>query len=984
MSDSESSKKKKPGKSNLNEDKQNKNSEKERPKKIIKSIREKEYINNEKIEINSYDEKKNEQSKDSFDIFIKKERFKVNKYSKLQKILEKNYVLNDYKKSKNFKKFEYNTEKKEISKSAETPTNKNKYNRKRENFYYYEKDEKNRKEKNNMNDHLVEYRTQEKENKNNYNRKNNKLNKNKIFENKPNDISEDIKNNKKLKNNFFYENKNILANIKIKGNEKKYKIKLNIIYIIYFHYIILNAIFFSQFIKCSNRKIELSSSFINLKVIGNGGMNLYSFLCSERPNLVSINNIIYLTNSEDNNYYEFNNLPNVINNITLTWNRPVSTTSNLFSYCTTIIEIDLSHFDTSHVNNMYQMFFRCIKLISLKLSNLNTSSVTTMRSMFDGCSSLISLDLSHFDTSQVNNMYQMFLGCSNLISLNLSNLNLLSVTSMEYMFDCCDNLEHVNLINAKINPDLISSSTSIFSKPPSNLFICSENEDWAKIFNLSDKQYVNCLNNIFYFNINEDEPIIKCYKKNIESDNPCQMCGNNYFNNSGIINNKYMNCFIEDIQDIINNLINQLNIFQIDNGEDEINIIQNSSIIISSTKNQKKNENENIITIDLCKCENMLKNEYNISLDDYLYILLIILEKEEGMKIPKIEYEIYYPFYENNTLTKLDLNICKGQKIEISIPVTINDILDKYNPKSGYYNDICYKTTSDSGTDISLKDRRNEFVENNMTLCEEKCDLINYNYTNEKVKCSCEIKTNISPNIDYKFNKNEFFKSFTDIKNIANINVIKCYKIVLNFKNLIRNYGFYIIASIMLLYIITIFIFISISYKKVKNNLFNISKILNKIEPIKNHPIIKGNKKFIEKKIKNNKKGKNIKLKNRDNSANRINIHKINSNKSFENNLKQMKKKINGIKDCEYNSLEYEEAFKSDKRNYFQYYISLLKYNHPFIYSFCTSSDYNSRIIKIFLFFFSFSSDLTINALFFNDDTMHKLYKDRGKFDLLF
>ena len=83
----------------------------------------------------------------------------------------------------------------------------------------------------------------------------------------------------------------------------------------------------------------------------------------------------------------------------------------------------------------------------------------------------------------------------------------------------------------------------------------------------------------------------------------------------------------------------------------------------------------------------------------------------------------------------------------------------------------------------------------------------------------------------------------------------------------------------MLLYIITIFIFISISYKKVKNNLFNISKILNKIEPIKNHPIIKGNKKFIEKKIKNNKKGKNIKLKNRDNSANRINIHKINSNK---------------------------------------------------------------------------------------------------------
>jgi len=89
-------------------------------------------------------------------------------------------------------------------------------------------------------------------------------------------------------------------------------------------------------------------------------------------------------------------------------------------------------------------------------------------------------------------------------------------------------------------------------------------------------------------------------------------------------------------------------------------------------------------------------------------------------------------------------------------------------------------------------------------------------------------------------------------------------------------------------------------------------------------------------------------------------------------------------KDFEINSLEYEEAFKFDKRTYFQYYISLLKYNHPIMFSIGIYNDYNSRIIKIFLFFFSLSSDLTINALFFNDDTMHKIYKDRGKFDFLF
>ena len=84
------------------------------------------------------------------------------------------------------------------------------------------------------------------------------------------------------------------------------------------------------------------------------------------------------------------------------------------------------------------------------------------------------------------------------------------------------------------------------------------------------------------------------------------------------------------------------------------------------------------------------------------------------------------------------------------------------------------------------------------------------------------------------------------------------------------------------------------------------------------------------------------------------------------------------------NSLEYKEAIRLDKRNYFEYYISLLKNNHPLMFSFSPFSDYNSKIIKIFLFFFSFSSELTINTLFFNDDTMHKIYQDKGEFDFLF
>ena len=85
------------------------------------------------------------------------------------------------------------------------------------------------------------------------------------------------------------------------------------------------------------------------------------------------------------------------------------------------------------------------------------------------------------------------------------------------------------------------------------------------------------------------------------------------------------------------------------------------------------------------------------------------------------------------------------------------------------------------------------------------------------------------------------------------------------------------------------------------------------------------------------------------------------------------------------NSLEYEKAIIEDKRSCLQYYISLILEANSLLFSFyCRNKDLNSQIIKIFLFFFFFSIDFVINALFFNDDTMHKIYEDEGKFNFLY
>ena len=102
-------------------------------------------------------------------------------------------------------------------------------------------------------------------------------------------------------------------------------------------------------------------------------------------------------------------------------------------------------------------------------------------------------------------------------------------------------------------------------------------------------------------------------------------------------------------------------------------------------------------------------------------------------------------------------------------------------------------------------------------------------------------------------------------------------------------------------------------------------KNLNKIDNEKN----KNNKEQFDKYIENSLY--KIYLKN-----------SINNDENKQNIYKTLFKE-----DFELNSLDYEEAIKLDQRIYCQYYLSLLKYNHPILFSFGFYNDYNSKIIQI-------------------------------------
>ena len=97
-----------------------------------------------------------------------------------------------------------------------------------------------------------------------------------------------------------------------------------------------------------------------------------------------------------------------------------------------------------------------------------------------------------------------------------------------------------------------------------------------------------------------------------------------------------------------------------------------------------------------------------------------------------------------------------------------------------------------------------------------------------------------------------------------------------------------------------------------------------------------------------------------------------------------MKDKCEILNDSEMNLLSYEKALEKDDRTFLQYYLSLLKTKHILIFSFFQFKDYNSQMIKIYIFFFTFAINYVVSAMFYSDATMHKIYVDHGSFDFTY
>ena len=126
----------------------------------------------------------------------------------------------------------------------------------------------------------------------------------------------------------------------------------------------------------------------------------------------------------------------------------VTSAQNWFRGRTDLVELDVSNWDTSNVNNFSNFLLGCTSLTSLDLSNLDTSSVNNFSNFLLGCTSLTSLDLSNLDTSSVNSFIYFAFGAS-----GLSNVIVNGGTGSPFSDSPC-----TNYTNAFTNTNLTQQS----------------------------------------------------------------------------------------------------------------------------------------------------------------------------------------------------------------------------------------------------------------------------------------------------------------------------------------------------------------------------------------------------------------------------------------------------------------------------------------------------------------------------------------------
>ena len=231
---------------------------------------------------------------------------------------------------------------------------------------------------------------------------------------------------------------------------------------------------------------------------------------------------------------------------------------------------------------------------------------------------------------------------------------------------------------------------------------------------------------------------------------------------------------------------------------------------VTTTYNEiKSRDNGDKSSLDLAKCEDILREVYGIN--NTLSLIIVKFLKNDGNSDSKtFQYDIYHPL----THEKLNLSYCQNTTVDVYVPFVplseeiYNDLVEQgYDPldlNDKFYREICTPYTSENGTDVLLDDRE-EFVYSslvNVSLCPEGCDYTEYVSNKKYIKCECGTNNSDIITLDLEnLNEENVYGSFLSTMKSTNYKVMRCYNLVFNFKIFCHNYGSIITLILFCVYI---------------------------------------------------------------------------------------------------------------------------------------------------------------------------------------
>ena len=230
---------------------------------------------------------------------------------------------------------------------------------------------------------------------------------------------------------------------------------------------------------------------------------------------------------------------------------------------------------------------------------------------------------------------------------------------------------------------------------------------------------------------------------------------------------------------------------------DQNNIDKNNEIFTSSYTN-------------FTECEKILRNAYDIQSPRKLTFVQIELNNtNNNILVKQVEYQVYD---DNNNL--LNLSLCEKENITIKYSFK-NEMKDEVDliiffKKNGidildlndnFFNDVCLPY-SDSEKDLTINDRIKDIYKN-YTFCEKNCQLIEVNYEEYKAICDCSTKENLN------LKDSNFEQPILQVeKKNNNFKLIKCLSSLTSLKDNLKNIGFWIFLTLMILNIIFLILYI--------------------------------------------------------------------------------------------------------------------------------------------------------------------------------